>query len=385
MDRTVLHINIVNYYVSVARARDPSLRGYPLAVRAVGSKRVLLDVSAEAAETGVFRGMAVEAAKRICSDLIILDPQPAYYDKAECLLIDTASRLSPRAETAGPGHLFVDLTGTRRLLGSSVDVADRTRKLLLDDYHLDCTVGLAANRLVSKIATRVIKPSGLCTIINGCEEEFMEPLPLQLLPGLEPRLIEQLSQFNLHLIRDLNGIDVSVLAGALGPAAFEISRQAKGIDETPVRRLEQPAPSVREEIMFGEQTNNEYEIAGMLFHIVSSAGAKIRKMGLAARKIRLNIGYADGARVSRAVNLAAPVRGDLSLYEQCALLLRKLFTRRVRLAEMSVEFSELTFPYGQADLFIDNEREENLMNAIDSIRDSFGRRAIKFWGRERAA
>lgn len=385
MDRTILHINVINFHVSVARVLEPKLLGYPLAVRAAGSRRVLMDVSHEAFEAGVYRGMIVESAKRLCPDLIIVDPAPSAYQKAEKVLIRQASNISPIAETAGPGHLFVDLTGTRRLLGPAVDVADTMRKYIRNECRFDCAVGLGANRLVSKIATRVIKPSGLCTVLEGCEEEFMSPLPVQYLPGLEYRIMEQLLQFNLRMIRDLNRIPIKSLASALGPSAYEISKNAHGIDDTPVRGFEEPAPSVVETILLGEQTNDECEIAGALFHIASRAGARVRKMGLAAGKIKLNITYADGSQASRNIRLSSPVRGDISLYEQCSQMLRKIFTRRVRLTELTIECLELTFPYGQVDLFIDNEREEHLMTAIDSIRGSFGDKAIKFWGRQKTA
>ena len=108
-------------------------------------------------------------------------------------------------------------------------------------------------------------------------------------------------------------------------------------------------------------------------------------MGLAAGKVYLNITYADGIRNSRSVLLNPPLSGDLSIYKQCALLLRKLFLRRVRLTDLTVRFSELAFPYGQMDLFMDNQREENLMNAIDAIHQNFGERAIRFWGRNYVA
>lgn len=382
MERTVLHVNIVNFFVSVARVLEPRLTGYPLAVRAAGSKRTLMDISSEALDAGVCRGMMVEAAKRLCPDLVIIDPAPAEYEKAGALLMKLAAQRSPQTEAAGPGHCFIDLTGTRRLLGPSVDVADSLKKVIKEQCGFDATVGLATNRLVSKIATRVIKPKGLCTVIQGCEEEFMGPLPINLLPGVERRILEQLLQFNLRLIRDLNRIPVTMLQRVLGPAAGEISRHARGIDDTPVRLLEEPAPFVVESITLGEQTNDEQLIASALFGLVSKAGAKIRALGLATGRIRLRIMYADGACESRMARLPVPVRGDLTLFDQASALLHKAYTRRVRLTDMFLECNDLTFPYGQVDLFLDTEREENLMGALDSIRSSFGENAIRFWGRD---
>lgn len=382
MERTVLHVNIVNFFVSVARVLEPRLAGYPLAVRAAGSRRTLLDISSEALGAGVCRGMMAEAAKRLCPDLIVVDPSPAEYEKAGNLLMKLAAQRSPQTEAAGPGHCFIDLTGTKRLLGPSVDVADSLKKTIKEQCGFDATVGLATSRLVSKIATRVIKPKGLCTVIHGCEEEFMGPLPINLLPGVEQRILDQLLQFNLHLIRDLNSIPVQTLQRVLGPSASEISRNAHGIDETPVRLLEEPAPTVVESMALGDQTNDEQVLACVLFGLVSKAGAKIRAMGLATGRIRLRIFYADGATESRMVRLPAPIRGDLSLFDQVLVLLQKTFTRRVRLTEIALECNDLTFPYGQVDLFLDTEREENLMSAIDSIRNNFGENSIRFWGRQ---
>lgn len=384
-NRTILHINIVNYYVALARMRDHRLNGYPVAVRAAGSRRVLLDVSKEALEAGVKRGMIAETARRICPDLVVADPDPVTYDKTDSYLLQNASALSPLTEIAGPGHLFIDLTGTTRLNGAAVDVADRMRKKIKKDTNVTCAAGLAANRLVSKVATRVVKPGGLCSVINGCEKEFIAPLPVNMLPGIEPLILAQLQQFNLHSISDLIRIPVKTLATVLGPVANEVSKSANGIDETPVRDIVTPAPYVNECISFGDKTNDDQVIAVNLFHIVSCAGAKIRKLGLATCSIKLTITYADGAQSSKCVKLISPVRGDLALYEHCHALLRKINTRRVRLEAMSVYCSELTFPFGQTDLFSDSQTEENLMDAIDTIRSSFGKNAIRFWGREKTA
>ncbi len=385
MERTILHINVAHFHVAVACVQSPKLGGYPIAVRAPGSRRIVLDVSSEAWGAGVCRGMTFEAARRICPDLVLLDPAPSICERIEKTLFDQACCLSPLVERAGPGHLFVDLTGTQRLFGGAADVADRMRTSIREACHIEPVVGIAASRLVSKIATRVIKPRGLCTVIPGCEEEFMAPLPLTFLPGLEMRQLEQLLQFNLHLIRDLTRIPAKTLATALGPAAFGISRQARGIDQTPVRGCGESAPSVVETVTLAEPTNDDTLLAGALFHLVAQACAKVRATGLAVGKVALTIRYADSAPASRSMVLMPPVSGDLGLYEQCAQLLKKTFTRRVRLTDLTLECAELTFPYGQIDLFARAEREEHLMSALDTIRGNYGRAAIRFWGRELVA
>jgi DNA polymerase-4 len=385
MERTILHINVTHFHVAVACLQSPRLGGYPLAVRAPGSRRLLLDISSEAWSAGVCRGMTYEAAKLLCPDLVVLEPVPLLYERVEKALFDQACSLSPLVERAGPGHLFIDLTGTRRLLGGAADIADRLRTRIRDDCRVEPVVGIAANRLVSKIATRVIKPRGLCTIVPGCEEEFMAPLPLTFLPGIEQRQFDKLQQFNLQLIRDLTRIPARQLATAIGPAAFSIHRQARGIDRTPVLGATQAAPTVVESVTLAEQTNDDTLIAAALFNLTSLVCARVRSFGLAIGKVYLGIRYADGASAVRSMAVRPPLSGDLSVYGQCAQLLTKTLTRRVRLTDMSIECSDLTFPYGQLDLFERTGREEQLMGALDAIRGNYGRRAIRFWGRERAA
>lgn len=385
-ERTILHVNIVNFYSSIAASLDTHLQGRPIAIATTGAtKRIILDCSSSAYENGVYRGMSIEKAKRQCKDLIIKIPQPLYYEKAQSFLINQAAQFSPLAELAGPGHAFIDLTGTRRLLGPAVDVAEKLRKIIHEQCKLDCTVGLSQNRLVSKIATRVIKPIGLCTVMEGCEQEFMAPLPLHFLPGLDRRILEQLLQFNLQTIRDIYHIGAPILAKAIGPLAFEIDQHARGIDNSPVRQIDKPAPSVQEQIILPEQTNDDQEIACALFSMVQKCGIKLRAMGLAVGQISLRITYADSSRCSKKITLTPPLQGDLTIFDHCVKLLKTLFTRRVRLTELKLIFSELTFPYGQTDLFLDNERESNLMGALDTIRNQFGEKAINFWGRSQCA
>ena len=375
---------MIHFYVTAACIQAPRLTGYPVAVLAPGSRRVLLDVSSKAWEAGVNRGMTFEAARRLCPDLVTVDPTPALYNRIERTLFNQACTLSPLVERAGPGHVFVDLTGTRRLFGDTAKVADRVRAAIRDACRIEPAVGIGSNMLVSKIATRVIKPTGVCTVIPGCEEEFMAPLPLTLLPGIEGHLLDQLLQFNLHLIRDLTRIPPDILASAIGSEAFTITNQARGIDLTPVRGVDQPAPSITEQITLAEQTNDDAFVKSALFHLVASAGERVRAMGLAIGAIRLLLRYADGLTASRRQMIRPPVSGDLSLYDRCCRVLEKLFARRVRLADLTLECTDLTFPYGQMDLFDNTEREEHLMAALDVIRKNHGRNAIRFWGRERS-
>ncbi len=384
MERSILHLNIVNFFVSVACVLEPKLISYPVAVVSAGaSRRVVLDVSEQAYCAGIRRGMAADTAKRRLRDLVVVNPVPAAYEKVEKLLVKQGAQISPKAETAGPGHLFVDLTGTKRLLGPAVDIGQRLRKDFRT-YGFDSAVGIGSNKLVSKVATRIIKPAGICTVIDGCEEELMAPLPLSLLPGLEGRILNKLLQFNIQVVHDLLFIPVSKLETVVGPVAQEICSAARGIDLSPVREITEPPPSILESVVLDEQTNDEHRIARALFGLISKAGFRMRRMGLAAGVITVGITYGDSATVSKSMKPAIALSGDLSLFEFAHKLLLGIFTRRVRLTKIDLNLKQLTFPCGQLDLFLNNANEEYLMSAMDTIRDRFGEKAVKFWGREQA-
>jgi len=381
MHRNILHINIVNFYVSVACALEPRLRSYPLVVATSGASRpIVVDLSFTARSAGIRRGMLLERAQRCCPDLRILTPTPELYDRAAQVLFNEACRLSPRVEPAGPGHIFLDMTGTERLWGSGVDSGNMFRRTILEKYRFDPAVGVASNKLVSKIATRVIKPTGICRVVGGCEEEFLAPLPVHFLPGVEHTVIHHLMQFNIQLIHELYKIPQEQLQCVFGNTAREIHLRAAGIDPSPVRSKSQPAPSVQEHCVLDEHTNNDRSIEQQLFVLVSKAAATLRKTGLAARKICLRIRYSDGIRKQRQSRLSTPLFGDISLFNRFKTLLQQLFERRVRIAEVTIMLTDLSYPYGQMDLFEQPNHEENLMYAMDTIKNKYGFGAIRFFG-----
>jgi DNA polymerase IV len=380
--RNVLHVNVTSFYVAVSQAANPKLRSYPVAVATTGaSRRMVLDVSSTAHQAGVRRGMLLDIAKRKCRDLVVLDPTPDLYDRAFSVILSEADQLSPQVEPAGPGHVFIDLTGTERLWGDPIDSAAKLRLRIRDKYRLDPAVGVATNKLISKVATRVVKPYGLCRIIAGCEEEFLGPLPVRLLPGIDPKVITQLMQFNISIIKELIRIPEAQLAQVFGTKAADIHQVARGIDDTPVRMRFQAEPAIREMHVFGGQTNDDAVAAKALFSLVQKAGTRLRQMGMAARTLKLTITYSDGSRGKEQCRLRTPLNGDLSLYDLYKKLLDKTFTRRIRLSSMMIDLCDLTYPYGQLDLFDNNEKEEHLMASLDAIRKNYGEKMVRFYGR----
>ncbi len=373
----VVHVNVIGFYTAVAEALEPRLRGRPLVVATVGqARRTVLDVSRAAVAAGLRRGMLLEHARRRCGDLRVLDPMPDAYDRAMRVLVDEAVRYSPCVEPAGPGHVFIDLNGTERLWGTALDASERLRKGLLDRYRLNPSLGVAVNKLVSKVATRVIRPTGLCEVMAGSEPEFLSPLPVGHLPGVEADLIEELRELNLRIIADVVALGPAALLSAFGPSGRSLFRAARGEDQTPVRLLDKPVPSVVEQLALPGETNDDEVFLAALWRVCVRGARRLRTMALEARRLVLSITYADGQRVRRSGRFAESTLSDFVVFDRAERLFRSAYRRRVRLKSLSLRLDELTYPSGQGYLFDVRRERRDLLAALDAIRDRFGEDAI---------
>ena len=373
----IVHVNVIGFYTAVAEALEPKLRDRPLAVATAGrSRRMLLDVSRQAVAAGLDRGMLLEHAKRRCRDLMVLDPMPDAYDRAMGALVNEAVRYSPAVEPAGPGHVFVDLNGTERLWGTALDAAESMRTGILDQYRLNPSLGVARNKLVSKVATRVIRPTGLCEVMIGSEREFLSPLPIGHLPTVEDDLLIELRELNLRIIADVVSLGLDALRTAFGPQGRSLFKAAQGEDDTPVRFMTAPAPHVTEPFTFPGQTNDDEVLLAALWRVCSRCARRLRKMALGARRAALAITYADGQRVRRSGRFGACTLSDFVIFETAERLFRAAYQRRVRLKAVSLRLDHLSYPDAQMVLFDLRRERRDLLTALDSIRDRFGEDAI---------
>lgn len=374
----VVHINVIGFYTAVAEAVRPRLRGYPLAVATAGrSRRMLLDMSRPAVLAGLRRGMLLDAAMRLCRDLIVLDPTPDLYDRAMNALVGEANRFSPQVEPAGPGHVFIDLNGTERLWGASLDAAASLRRAILDKYRLHPSLGVARNKLVSKVATRVIRPEGLCEVIIGSEREFLAPLPVGHLPGVEGPILNELYELNLQLISDVLSLGLEALTAAFGRSGASLFRAARGEDDTPVRLMDKPAPCVVEDFVFSGQTNDQEVFRAAMWQVCSRSARKLRGMGLGAGRVVLSITYADGQRVRRTAIFPHPTLDEFDVFGVVERLFDAAYARRVRLKGLSIRLENLACPGGQLTLFDMDGHRRKLLDSLDAIRERFGEDAIE--------
>ncbi len=380
MERQILHLNVANFMAAVEALRDTSLRGEPFIIAPAHNRRaVIIDVSEEAFREGLRRGMPLAPLGRRLKGMRILEPDYPRYSRAEGHLYKKVLSQAPLVERLEGGHLFLDITGTRRLFGESIDHAARVRREIASSMGLNPIAGLAANRLVSKVATRVVKPEGFVTVPRGDEESFLRHQNILLLPGIGEKLSERLNILGIEELGELARLPDDAVAAALGKRGTRLRDAARGIDFTPVSAEAAGLRRIREDILLESDTNERDEVAARLFGLAEEAGCRLRREGMSARRVEVSLTYTDGVRTSGNSRLASPSWCDRDFFDTAAATLARIMDRRVRVRRLSIALADLQGGNLQLDLFTPPEkiRRESLQRALDKIRGRYGDGAIR--------
>ncbi|MFZ7127095.1 MAG: DNA polymerase Y family protein [Desulfobacterales bacterium] len=390
MDRSIIHLNIADFAVAVERLSDARLRGRPVIVAPEGVPRAgVHDMSEEAYRAGVRKGMRLESALRRSPDAVVRPPDTERCRQVMAALVGQALSYSPRIEQGeADGHLFVDVTGTSRLFGPPVDVAWRLRNQSRDHLGLDPIWSVAPNKLVAKVATRLVKPSGEYIVAHGEEAAFLAPLPLHLVPGIYPEDLACLREFNLTRVFQVTALDLEALRTPFGRRAMDVYEAVRGIDPSPVRAVDERPPVVAGVHAFGEDTLEPSVLEGALYALVEAAGADLRRRRMAAGRLSVTLTFSDGIRTARQRAVAPPSANDIALFELARSALYLAWTRRTRVRRVRLLCSRLAFPPAQLSLFPEEQkstvRRHRLVDVMDRIRDRFGPGAVRV-GRTLAA
>ncbi len=307
MERAIIHLNIVDFAVAVERQCDSRLRRRPVIIAGSSPRAPVYDMSDEAYQRGIRKGMPLRQATRLCREALLVPPHPGRYEKAAHLLLQQAQPYSPLVEvTDSNGHLFLDVTACGKLFGPAPDIAWRLRKSVRRALGIEPIWTVAPSKLMAKFTSRLVKPRGEYIAAAGKEEKILAPCPLTLLPGLEPSDIDRLQQFNITRIGELAALSVTQLTIPFGRRAGYLHELAHGIDCTPVLPPGRKPPILVQEHRFADGSNDQAQVENALFLLAEKAGSQLRRQGLATGKITLRLSYTDGADLHRQANLQPP-------------------------------------------------------------------------------
>jgi len=381
-NRSIIHLNVADFAVAVERVVDSRLQGRPLIIAPEGAVRAAVyDMSEEAYQCGVRKGMALRRALRYCREAAVLPPHPDRYERAMAGFLKHTLPYSPLIEmTDHKGHLFIDVTGTGRLFGPPPDLALRIRRAVRSDLGFNPIWSIATNKLVAKAASRTVKPDGESVVPPGNEASFLAPLPLHLIPGIEPEDLSRLREFNLVNAGQVAHLSAVQLAVAFGRHSWELYDTVRGVDPSPVLPAGQEPAAVRAAHSFGNDTTDTAVVEGILYRLVEQVGADLRRRRLAARRIGITLDYSDGARLVRQATARPATASDPRLFAAALSALYRAWSRRIRIRNLRVVCDRLTYPPAQLSLFAEEnaaqQQNDQLIAALDAIRGRFGREAL---------
>jgi DNA polymerase-4 len=345
-------------------------------------RALILSVSPEARREGIFKGMPLGKAMKFCPDLTVLPPNRDLTGKACRVLGKAVAHYTPLWEPSRPGHIYLDVTGTDRLWGKAKDTASRLRQEIRGHLRLSGMVGVAGNKMVSSIASRIVSPEGVLDVDHGQESSFMAPLKASFLPGIgsvRKRIL--LEELNIFLVREIAALDMGTLRLVFGRQAYLIHQRALGIDPTPVYppRME---PTVAEEITLSQDENDDQKLLGILWGLVEKCAHQLLNRDLVPHKTGLIVRYADQEEIIHRIKLPHVSFWDSDLYTPLEKIFLRACRRRVRVRFMKVWFQDFSPPTSQLSLFPAQtqlvEKKASITQALHRIRERYGDVAIHY-------
>jgi len=373
-ERAICHLNFIGYKAAVAVAKDKSLRGRPLVITGTSGGRALaVDCSREAVINGIMPGMTLAAAEKIDKDLIVLPPDPPAYEKMDKELERVASAYAPAWETDHAGNLYLDITGTAGLFGPPADCSSRILREISERTELKPAAAVASNKVVSKVATRAIRPTGLIHIQNGTEAEFLSHQDIRILPGIGQALLKTAEVIGLREIGEIAALTADQAVALFGKHGKLLWAMAQGIDNSPVeegnteRRINAQAD-------FEDYVLDNNVIKAAIEAIAEHCGFTMRRDKLGATVIRVITVYSDGVKAEKTEKLKRLCVLDRDISALGLKTYRNIAYRRMRIRAVGLSLEGLTHLSYEPDLFEPETEMGNrkLQEAVDKIQTRYG-------------
>ena len=379
---SILHVDMDAFFVSVELLERPELIGKAVVVGGRPDQRgVVTAASYEARKFGVHSAMPLRTAGKLCPHAVFLDGHHQKYGEWSDRIATILAQFSPIVEMVSIDEAYLDLTGTERLHGPPLAAADKLLRLITRTTALPCSGGLAATRLVAKVASEQAKPRGLVWVAPGSEARFLAPLPVRKIPGIGEVTERALRALGFGTVGQLANVSQEKLEKIFGQWGTALYRKARGGDSYEFVIDAEPK-SISHNHTFGEDTNDTEVLVTMLSHLSQKACKRLRESGLATRTLTLTIRYAGFDTYTRSKTLPEPTLLDADIYSAFQNLFRAHRNTKRKIRLLGVSLSGFSHGAQQLDLLEAERRArlEKLTRAADILRDRFGFDSVKFGG-----
>jgi DNA polymerase IV len=381
--KTIFHVDMDAFFVSVEELFDPSLKGKAVVVGGQRHERGVVSAASYAARKfGVHSAMPLRTAARLCEQAIFVDGHPERYREYSEKVHHVLMSFSPLVEMASIDEAYLDMTGTERLHGPVLCAAHQLHQKIKVETQLNCSIGIGRSRLVAKVASAKAKPHGILWVIPGQEAKFLAPLDVRDIPGVGKVTEASLHKMGIYKVGDVAHFEEAFLEHNLGQWGLALAGKARGEDaggwfDTEVG-AGGDAKSISHEHTYERDTADPAVLEATLMRLSEMVGRRLREHGLHARTIQLKLRYKNFTTITRAHTLPDPTQLDTEVFEQAKTLLHKHWHKGNEVRLLGVQASQFEREPGQSDL-IDGERRQRwqqALSAADKLRDKFGQSSI---------
>jgi DNA polymerase-4 len=371
------------FFVSVEELYDPLLKGKPVVVGGRPNERGVVSAASYAARKfGVHSAMPLRTAYKLCPQAIFVDGHPDRYRECSQQVYDVLRSFSPLVEMASIDEAYLDMTGTERLHGPPLMAAHKLHERMKEATRLNCSVGIAASRLVAKVTSDQAKPNGVLWVIPGSEAAFLAPLDVRKIPGVGKVTEKNLHQLGIRKVGDLARLDDAFLEQRFGKWGMALAGKSRGQDaggwfDAEIGADEGPK-SISHEHTFSEDTAELAQIESTLARLCEMVGRRLREHRLSARTVQLKLRYSDFSTITRAHSIARGTELDTELFGEIRELFRRNWQAGRAIRLLGVHVSGWADGDEQMDLLgeCSHEKWKQALAAADRLRDKFGESAV---------
>jgi DNA polymerase-4 len=380
--KTIFHVDMDTFFVSVERLFDPSLKGKPVVVGGRPNERgVVSAASYEARKFGVHSAMPLRTAYKLCPHAIFVDGHPDRYRDCSKKVFRVLERFSPCVEMASIDEAYLEMTGTQRLHGPPLAAAHSLHEMMRRETGLNCSIGMATSRMVAKVSSDQAKPNGILWVLPGEEARFLAPLDVRKIPGVGKVTEKNLHTLGIRKVGDLAGLDEAFLNERFGKWGLALAGKSRGLDaggwfDTEIGDAEDPK-SISHEHTFSRDTDDVDALEPLLARLTEMVARRLREHNLFARSVQLKLRYSDFSTFTRAHTLDHGTQVDTELLAEVRALFHRNWTGRpIRL--LGVHAGTLEPKEGQMSL-LDQEKSDRwrkALTAVDELRDKYGESSV---------
>jgi len=386
--KTIFHVDMDAFFVSVEELSDPSLKGKAVVVGGQRDERgVVSAASYEARKFGVHSAMPLRTAAKLCPHAIFVDGHPDRYRECSEKVHNVLTTFSPLVEMASIDEAYLDMTGTQRLHGAPLRAAHSLHAKMKTETRLNCSIGIGTSRLIAKVGSAKAKPNGVLWVVPGQEAKFLAPLDVRDIPSVGKVMEQNLHAMGIRQVSDLAALEDAVLEERFGKWGLALAGKARGEDaggwfDAEVGEREDPR-SISHEHTFNEDTADHAQLESTLMRLTEMVARRLREHALHARTIQLKLRYKDFTTITRAHSLVTPTQLDTENFQQIRTLFRKNWKKGAPVRLLGVQVSSFEdAPATQMDLLDGgrHQRWQQALAAADKLRDRYGEKSVGLAG-----